>query len=231
MAGLDAVCFDLDGTLCVRDRPDEAIHELLFARVGIDPCWDVEAIYAVDLADLPAVDTTREYWAAFYRLVAAEAGVEDDYAGDLADATVELVVDDPHVSFRDGAEQALRSARECSPVGLVTHGSERAQTAKLERLGIAGAFDATVCCGPTVDCPGKPEPEPFRRALADLDASPARTVHVGDRRGDVEGANAAGLVSVLVPDGEAPEDVEPEPDHVLSSMAEVPDLLRELDGE
>jgi len=231
MAGLDAVCFDLDGTLCVRDRDDEAIHEQVFDRAGLEPVWAVENIYEVDHESLPPADTPAEWWEAFYRAVAAETGTDPTHAPALADATVEIVVDDPRVVFRAGAEAALEAARERAAVGLVTHGSERAQRAKLARLGIADAFGASVFCGPTEACPGKPDPEPFRRATEALGASPERTVYVGNRlEGDVGGANAAGMVSVWVSDGGEPDESEPEPDHVLASMGELPDLVEGLDS-
>lgn len=204
MAAIDAVCFDLDGTHCVRTRADAWLHELRFDRVGLDPLWPVEGIYEVDTDDLPPVDTTREYWVAFYRRVADHTGTDPGHAPALADATGDVVVDDPHVAFREGAETALEHARERYRVALVPHGSQRAQAAKLDALGIVTAFDATVFRGPAEPCPGKPAAEPFRRAAEALDASPGRTVHVDDRLdGDVAGANEAGLVSSGVPDGAA----------------------------
>lgn len=231
MPAAQAVCFDLDGTLCVRDRDDERIHELLFERVDGDPSFGIEDVYTVDRDALPSVDTPAEYWEAYYRQVAENVGADPAQAPELAEATVEILVDDPQVSFRDGAEAALERAREDHSLALVTHGSERAQTAKLERLGIEDAFDATVFCGPTEPCPGKPDPEPFRRAVEALDARPERTLYVGDHLdGDVAGANAAGLRSVWVADGETPDDPEPAPDHVLASMDELSDLLRTLDA-
>ena len=45
----------------------------------------------------------------------------------------------------------------------------------------------------------KPDPRIFYHALEDLNADPARTLHVGDLYGiDVEGARAAGLHAVLI---------------------------------
>lgn len=226
MAAIDAVVFDLDGTLCVRERDDEEIHEAIFERVAFDPFFEPADVRAVDPADLPPVDSTRERWEAFYRAVADRVGGDPERAPALADATMAAYVDDPEVRFREGAREALRAARERHDVALVTNGSERAQGAKLDALGIRDAFDATVFCGPACDLPGKPDPEPFERALDALGAAPERSVYVGNwLHGDVTGAHNAGMRSVWVPDRDPPADPDPEPDHRLESMAEVPDVL------
>ena len=78
---------------------------------------------------------------------------------------------------------------------------------------------------------GKPAEAYFASALATLRTSASRTAMVGDDLvNDVLGAQAAGITGVLVRTGKfRPEDLErPEgkPDHVIDSIADLPDLLR-----
>jgi HAD superfamily hydrolase (TIGR01458 family) len=82
---------------------------------------------------------------------------------------------------------------------------------------------------PAVIC-GKPARAYFASALEQLGVSPGRAAMVGDDvANDVLGAQAAGLVGVLVRTGKfRPEDLERAdgaPDVVLDSIAELPDLL------
>jgi len=223
MTDTGAVCFDLDGTLCVLDRDDEGIHEALFDRVEVEPRFEPADVRSLDPATLPEADSIVGFYENMYGALAD--GYSSGERRTLAAATVEIV-DGIDVTFRVGAREALEDARERFAVGLVTQGRRETQLPKLETLGIDDAFDAAVCCGPGTGIAGKPDPEPFRRALAALDADPGRAVHVGDSlRGDIAGAVAVGLRSVWVPRGEAPADPDPEPTHTLDSPGGLPALL------
>lgn len=229
MGEFDAVCFDLDSTLCVSDQSDHEIHEAVFERVDPDPWFSPADLRAVDSADLPTAETTREFYENLYRAVCADVGGDPAHAPALAEATVE-VVDETAVTFREGAREALEHVRDRYDVGLVTNGDEATQTAKLERLGIADAFDATVFCDPANGIEPKPDPTPFEMVLEGLDAAPERTLYVGDQHtADVVGAHAAGLASAWVPldrHGTAhPEDPDPAPTHWLDSPSELPSVL------
>jgi putative hydrolase of the HAD superfamily len=229
MGEFDAVCFDLDSTLCVSEQSDDEIHAAVFDRVEPDPFFSPADVRAVDGADLPTAGSDRAFYEHLYRAVCADVGGDPAHAPELAAATVD-VVDETAVTFREGARAALDHVRDRYDVGLVTNGGEATQTAKLERLGVADAFDATVFCDPENGVDPKPDTEPFERALADLDAAPGRTLYVGDSHGpDVVGAHRAGRHTAWVPlvrHGEAPaQSTHPAPTHRLDGMAELPDVL------
>ena len=134
---------------------------------------------------------------------------------------------------RTGLDAAL-SALEDLPLGVVTNGAPKMQSAKLAGLGLGDAFDVVVHAG--YDAPAKPSPAPFREALSALDARPERTYHVGNSlSSDVAGARAAGVGAVWLT-GEEPAaasdeepdpnpDPEPEPDHAVATLAELPGVL------
>jgi phospholysine phosphohistidine inorganic pyrophosphate phosphatase len=73
---------------------------------------------------------------------------------------------------------------------------------------------------------GKPAGEFFYAAVRKLGTAPSDTVMIGDDiRGDVGGAQAAGLAGILVRTGKfRPRDLEGEiePDAVLDSVADLP---------
>ncbi|PSQ19051.1 HAD family hydrolase [Halobacteriales archaeon QS_8_69_26] len=225
MPATEAVCFDLDDTLCVPDVDDAELHAAAFDRVDADPFFTWDDVNAVDPHSLPTAGTLEGFFENLFRRVAADVGGDPAHAPALAEATA-AVLDDADPAFREGAQEALRYARDRYEVALVTQGPEDRQSEKLEALGIADAFDATVFCASEPDLAPKPDPAPFRRALADLDAAAAETVHVGDSlRGDVAGAHGAGLHSAWVPTGPVPEAPDPEPTYLLDSPGDLPEVL------
>jgi HAD superfamily hydrolase (TIGR01509 family) len=222
---VDAVIFDLDDTICVHEQDGREIHDAVFDRAGVDPFFEPPDLYALDTDDLPPADSEREYFEHVYRKLAGTVGGDPAHAEPLAAATVE-VLDYTQVSFRDGAERALAAARENGPVGLVTNGTERAQTTKLSALGIRDAFDTAVFCGPGTEVPGKPDPTPLERALDELGVSAEHALNVGDSaKLDVRGAHNVGIRSVWVPCDATDRRPDPEPDYVLSGVGELEELL------
>lgn len=226
MTDLEAVCFDLDDTLCVDEQTDEEIHEAVFDRVDREPFFTPADVHAVDRTEIADAESDREFYENLYRAVARDVGADPDCIPELARATVE-VIDHGAVSFREGAREVFERARQDYEVGLVTNGSRAAQTAKLEALGIADDFDAVVFCDPANDVDLKPHPEPFRRVVEELGVAPEETLYVGDwHGGDVVGAHEAGLRSAWVPvERTEIADPDPEPHYRLASMQELGEIL------
>lgn len=81
---------------------------------------------------------------------------------------------------------------------------------------------------------GKPAKPFFDSALATLGISPEQTFMIGDDiKGDIGGAQGAGLSGLLVRTGKfRASDLEGDirPDFVLDSIAQLPDLLREIEA-
>jgi histidinol-phosphate phosphatase family protein len=93
---------------------------------------------------------------------------------------------------------------------------------------LVGPFDIVLLC-PHAREDGcgcrKPAPGMVKQACTELDVEPARTVLVGDIGSDVQAAEAAGAVGVLVPTPETrPEEVDRAP-HVHPSLTAAVDAL------
>jgi FMN phosphatase YigB (HAD superfamily) len=233
MSPPEAICFDLDSTLCLSTQSDHDIHTAVFDRAGIDPLFAPSDVRAVDSTELDAAESDTEFYANLYRAATRQStgrDVEDSLLTTLAEITTD-VVDETAVQFRGGADSALAYAREqYDEVGLITNGGEQTQTAKLETLGIDGTFDVTVFCAPSEGVNPKPATEPFEMALSGLDARPKQTVYVGDTHSsDVVGAHRASLQSVWAPVDRAheqlPSNPEPTPTYRLDSMGDLPSVL------
>lgn len=223
MTAIDAVCFDLDNTLCVSTQDDEEVHEEIFERVDFEATFTPADVQAVDPGELPDVNSARAFYEVLYDAVTDD--LTADQRRELVDVSLD-VFDETAVEFRAGAPEALEFAREqFDSVGLLTQGERETQHAKLEKLGIRDAFDAVVVCGGT-DLPGKPNPEPFEALLDQLSVAPEHAIYVCDSlRGDVAGATAVGMQTAWLPRDESSENPDPEPTYVLDSPAELPDVL------
>jgi len=165
---------------------------------------------------------------------------------DLA-ARVELVEGDAEVVLLGGADETDESGRvfsypnmnrafaelEAGARLVCLHKNRWWQTSRGPLLD-AGAYVAGLeyAAGVEAEAVGKPSGAYFGAALAELDASPAEAVMVGDDvEADIGGAKAAGLRAVLVRTGKFREEslagASPQPDGVVASIADVPALLRE----
>lgn len=94
--------------------------------------------------------------------------------------------------------------------------------------------------GAKIKAIGKPSPVGFRAATEILGLEPTQVVMVGDdMHNDVLGAQAAALIGVLVRTGKFREEAlhalqrdefGPYPDHIIDSVADLPELINKLSG-
>lgn len=225
MAAYDAICFDLDSTLCESTQDPSTLLESTCERVGVDPFCTTDDLRAAVPA-LPTAETDREFYELLFAEVASRADGElpADAPPALADAYLEAS-DPTAVRFRPGAEAALELARDRAPVGLITNGGRPTQTRKLEALGIADAFDVAVFTDPAAGIHPKPDTVPFERALSALEVDPADAVHVGDSiHADVAGANAMGMDSAWIDLGHETH-LTHEPTYELTSLEEFESIV------
>jgi putative hydrolase of the HAD superfamily len=110
-------------------------------------------------------------------------------------------------------------------LAVVTNGAADIQREKIRATGLDVYLDAVVISSEVGS--GKPDAEPFRRALAQLEVTAGDAVVVGHSpRRDVAGARAAGIHAILLDRG---GEVVPErgagPDLIIETLVELPDLL------
>lgn len=136
--------------------------------------------------------------------------VRDELALDLpADELVPIVVGAFRFSTFPEVPRVLDALRAGGHALAVVSNWDVSLHEVLDSTGLASRVDAVVVSAEIGVA--KPDPEPFRRALAALGAGPGDALHAGDRVDeDVAGARAAGVRAVLVArDGAtAPDGVE-----------------------
>lgn len=136
------------------------------------------------------------------------------------------------IGYRE-LDAVFKLAVEGVPV-VALHRNTRFQTAEGPALDM-GAFvvGLEAAAGIQITVVGKPAPEFFRAALAELGADVNEAVMVGDDiDSDVRGGQAIGMTGVLVKTGKYRsgdlETVGPVPDHVIDDIGRLSELLGAL---
>jgi len=211
LASLEAVLFDLDGTLidtlelimtsarhATRQVLGEALpDDVLRHNIGI-PLKAQMAEYAPDhVPELLAA--YREH----------NETVHDD-----------LIREFP------GTEEALGALRAAGyPMGIVTSKSRPVAQRGLDFFGLEGYFDCVVGYEDTQV--HKPEAEPLRECARRMGIPADRCIYVGDSPHDIACGNAAGALTVAALWGPFAERVlEPGPTFALGSLGGLAELLR-----
>lgn len=221
MSSLDAVVFDLDGTLCESTQDESALFTAAFEAADWDPFGTVGDLWQA-LDGPPGPSNEQSYLAAGFRRLGAQNGHKRVPADELAAGLLDAV-DRGAVSFRAGAETALEAALAHGPVGVLTNGPASRQQPKVETLSLAGRV-GTICYAG--DLPRrKPHPEPFVSVCETLGTTPGRTLYVGDSLAyDVAGAHAAGLQAAWCPRAVADPGAY-QPEYVLERLDELGAIL------
>jgi len=255
---MTAILLDIDGVLqvsgeAVLGAPDavralrEEGHRLRFVTNNTTRARDQLAgeLQAIGF-DLAGEDITTTPLAAGKLLQGKRvfALTMDSIRDDLAEY-VELVSDGADAVLLGGADEsdetgdvfsydnlnkAFAELREGARL-VCLHKNKWWQTSRGPLLD-AGAFVAGLeyAAGVKAEIVGKPTAAYFEAALAEVDATPAEAVMVGDDvEADIGGAKAIGMQGVLVRTGKfrpaALREAEPQPDAVVDSIADLPAYL------
>lgn len=195
---MDAVLFDLDGTLVEYERSGREVLSAAFDRVDVSPFFEVEDYYDRYEAFFEQSRSITHLRERIFADIAETRGHPADLGVEVARA-YEAERDHGRVYLLDGAREVLDALAD-RPTAMVTNGDPEMQRPKLESTGLSSYFETVVYAG--YDTPAKPDPEPFQLALEAIGGSAGRAVYVGnDPRADVGGAAAAGLDSVWLRNG------------------------------
>lgn len=191
---VDTVLFDLDNTLLEYEQDSRNLLSALFDRTGIEPFFELPDYHARYDEFLESGVDVNEQRANCFAAIANEEGHDEETGRAVADAFAEIR-DHSRVRCLPGAAEALETLAGSHALRIVTNGSPAMQRTKMVALGIGKYADGVVFVG--YDTPAKTSPEPFERALSELDSSPERAVHVGNSlETDVPGTKAAGVDTV-----------------------------------
>lgn len=216
------VIFDLDGTLADTSADLVAAANAVFRARGLG-----------DLLD-PVADALTAFHGgrAMLRLGYGRAGLpedvpEADYRALLDHYAVHI---DTHTRLYPGAVQAVTALRAAGfATGICTNKPEGLARELVARLGVADLFSSLI--GADTLPVRKPDPAPYRAAVAGAGGDVARSMLIGDTQTDRDTARAAGVPCALVtfgPEGRAIERLSPEA--LLHHYDDLPALAQSLIG-
>jgi HAD superfamily hydrolase (TIGR01509 family) len=115
-------------------------------------------------------------------------------------------------------------------LGLVTNNGRMGTNLTLERLNLSEVFSSIVTRDDCEDM--KPDAAPVRRVLQELAANVDNAILVGDGIMDIEAARAAGLSCAAVATGPFSNErlLKAEPDYLLQSVNDLPELIESLNS-
>ncbi|MEZ0482313.1 HAD family hydrolase [Planococcus sp. SSTMD024] len=220
---IQAVLFDLDGTLLNRDASVVSFiddqYERMHGSLGHIP----KDVYAERFIEL---DRRGYVWKdRVYAQLIQEFGIEQ--------TTMENLLEDYLAHFRfhcvpfDGLQAMLESLKQQGmKLGIISNGKGKFQMDNIKALGIEKCFDAILIS--ESENLRKPNPRIFDRAMARLNVLPPQSLFVGDHpTSDVEAAKNAGMIGVWKKDfywNEA------EADYAIDELDEVNRIVQKLNA-
>lgn len=208
---VEGVLFDWDGTLINSYHADTSAYLAMFKEMGIS--WgldELEKNYSPNWYQVyRAADLPRKRW-------------------DDADRAWRAHYARHRPKLISGARRVLAKLSRAHDLGLVTSGDGDRVARQLREFRLTTLFAARVCSGDTVH--KKPHPAPLRLALRQMQLDPSACVYVGDAAQDVEMARRAGVraIGVLGPFPTEKRLRAAQPEFLIGSIEELPDVLKEL---
>ncbi len=203
-----AVVFDMDGTLTDSEEEWDVVRRGLAAEDGV--AWPEDATKAMMGMSTPE-------WSAHLVETVGLRGTPDE----AAERTISGMADAyraGRIPKLPGAADAVRRMAEIAPLAVA---SSSPRTLIEEGLGLLGVRELVGVIVSTEEVArGKPHPDGFLAACAQLGVDPATTVAVEDSTNGVASALAAGMKVVVVP----PRFHPPAPDVLARADAAIDDL-------
>lgn len=192
---VDAVIFDLDGTLTDTEKYYQIAWPKALKHFGYEPYEGL----ALELRSLgrPFAPVKFKEW----------FGEDFDYPSvrEYRKKLVEELIAEGGIPLKPGAVEILTWLRENGIMTALATANEYERTKRyLTKIGLFDYFDKIVCAN-MVEL-GKPAPDIYRYACEQLGLAPERTFAVEDSPNGVRSASLAGCKTIMVPDLTEPDE-------------------------
>jgi len=201
---LQALIFDVDGTLADTESTHRAAFNHAFAEEGLEWVWD-EALYTELLEISGGKERIAHYWKRTRGdIVGIDAhALQDTIARlhELKTAAYEGMVNDGQVSLRPGVLRLIESAHEQGLALAIATTTSPVNIAALLRKAIGPHWRALF--GVVEDASTapikKPHPQVYLQTLQRMGMAAARCIALEDSGNGLKAALAAGLPTVITP--------------------------------
>ncbi|WP_372656694.1 HAD-IA family hydrolase [Hydrogenophaga sp.] len=200
---LQALIFDVDGTLADTEGAHRAAFNHAFKAVGLDWVWD-EALYTELLSISGGKERMQHYWNTTCDIRdVGGAGVQDTIARlhELKTAEYEGMVRDGQVLLRPGVLRLIESASQQGlQLAIATTTSPINITALLRTaIGLDWRHYFTVIEDASTAPNKKPHPQVYLQTLSRMGLSAADGLAFEDSANGLNAATSAGLATVITP--------------------------------
>jgi len=193
---IEALIFDMDGLLLDTEWIGEVTWEYAGRDLGIVVPHDV--VLMMIGRNMPSIRKILE--------LEMPPGTNIDALVSRADFYYHDLIDREPMVLKPGAREIVEwGASHGIPCGLATSSQRTQAQHKLARASIARFFPQRAC-GDDVEH-GKPAPDIFLLAAQRIGANPQRCLVFEDSSPGIQGAHAAGMTTILVPDRHPPSDL------------------------
>lgn len=199
---LQALIFDVDGTLADTESAHRAAFNAAFAQAGLDWHWS-EALYTRLLQVTGGKERIAQYWntvdPAHARSSSAAGMIERIHA--IKTGIYEELVGGGRLALRPGVERLIREAGEAGmPMAIATTTTPANIDALLRTPFGAGwrSLFAAVCNGAS-PVPKKPAPDIYVAALRGLGLPAYACIAFEDSGNGLRAATAAGIPTIVTP--------------------------------
>lgn len=215
MQPIQAILFDMDGTLVDSERVGQKAWAATADEMGIDiPEGLVRSFIGRPSHSCRA-------------MLAEHLGGDVDLADRVFDLHIELFLRfvETDLELKPGAIEALEALKEAGyPLAIATSTARVRAVPRLERFDMLKYFDS-VTCGDEIEN-GKPAPDIFIESARRLGVDPAACAVIEDSHNGVRSGYAAGAQVFMVPDLMAPTpEIESLCAAVLPSLHELPEAI------
>ncbi|MFP5467458.1 MAG: HAD-IA family hydrolase [Gammaproteobacteria bacterium] len=201
---LQALIFDVDGTLADTEHVHLEAFNLAFAQAGLDWHWSVEE-YTRLLGISGGKERLLHYWRSRHPdMTEVDAGAlaaTVDRLHDIKTAHYEAAVNNGAVSLRPGVLALVEEARAAGLGLAIATTTSPVNIAALLRHAIGPAWQTHfLAIGDASNAPvKKPHPQVYQKVLSQMGVAAAHCLAFEDSANGLKAAMAAGLSTVVTP--------------------------------